>query len=361
MNRRDIHLLQKIKGSPAVTITLPTHRATPDDRLDPIRVKNLVKQATDRLLGEYGKAEVEPLLLQLEKLAESIDYRYTQDGLAIFVNRDFARAVHLPFSLKESVEVDKSFRTRELIFAMNRTPRYWTLVLGEKPTRLFEAMRDYLVEIRTGGFPLTHTGPGVEKPVTGGFGSRRSAIRDERHRQFFRHVDGALKPFMAEDPLPLAVVGVDHFLTFFDEITVHKDSILATLTGSHEETTPSELSQQVWPLVKAGLANQRLQLLAGLNQAIGEGKFAASARNVWRLAKEGRGSLLLVEEDFHYPVRLDEAGEPLEAADTPAEPGVMVDAVDEIIETVLSKKGQVVFVDNDRLEAHEHIALILRF
>ena len=50
MNRHDIHLLQKIKGSPAVTITLPTHRTAPDNRQDPIRVKNLVKQAA---AGEY--------------------------------------------------------------------------------------------------------------------------------------------------------------------------------------------------------------------------------------------------------------------------------------------------------------------
>jgi len=76
--------------------------------------------------------------------------------------------------------------------------------------------------------------------------------------------------------------------------------------------------------------------------------------------KGGRGNLLLVEEDFHYPARLDETGERLEAAEDPAAPGVMEDAVDEIIEAVLSKKGQVVFVDNGRLEAHQSIALVLR-
>lgn len=360
MNRRDIRLLQKIKGSPAVTITLPAHRATPDNQQDPIRVKDLVKQAKDCLRGEYDQSEVEPLLLQLEKLAESIDYRFTQDGLAMFVNRDLARAVHLPFSLDERVVVGESFHTRDLVYAMNRAPRYWALVLSEKPTRLLEGTRDNLLEIRAGGFPLTQDITGGTQPLPAGVGIRRSAIRDERLRQFFRQVDAALKPYITEDPLPLAVVGVERHLAFFDEVTGFKDAIVATLTDSHDQTSLDDLSGLVWPLVKAGLANQRLDVLADFKKAIGEHKFAAGVEEVWRLAKEGRGRLLVVEEDFHLPARLDGAEERLQAEQDPSVPGVTVDAVDEILETVLSKQGRVVFVDNDRLEAHQHIALILR-
>jgi inosine-uridine nucleoside N-ribohydrolase len=39
----------------------------------------------------------------------------------------------------------------------------------------------------------------------------------------------------------------------------------------------------------------------------------------------------------------------------------MDDAVDEIIEMVMSKQGQVVFVDNGSLDAHQRIALVLRY
>lgn len=360
MNRHDIRQLQKIKGSPAVTITLPTSRSAPENEQDPIRVKNLVKQAADRLMREFPEAESVMLLLELGKLVESIDYRTAQDGLAMFVNRDLARAVHLPFPLKERVSVDKSFLTRDLIFAMNRAPRYWTLVLNEKLTRLFEGTCESLIEIQRNGFPFSHTGPGGTRPLPTGFGIRRSAFWDERHRQFFRQVDSALKPIMAGDMLPLVEVGMERNLEFFDEVTVHKESILARLTDSHDETTPDELSLLVWPLVKAGLAEQRLQVLAELAQAMGDKKCASTVGDVWRLAREGRGKLLLVEEDFHFPARLDETGERLQVADDPAAPDVMEDAVDEIIEIVLSKKGQVVFVDNGRLAAHQRIALVLR-
>ena len=80
MNRQEIKLLQQINSYPAVTITLPTHRTSPENRQDPIRVKNLVEQATKRLLEEYSKREIAPLLDRLEQLAEGIDYRHTLNG-----------------------------------------------------------------------------------------------------------------------------------------------------------------------------------------------------------------------------------------------------------------------------------------
>jgi hypothetical protein len=361
MNRHEVKLLQQISGYPAVTITLPTHRASPENQQDPIRVKNLIGQATKRLLEEFNKREIAPLLDRLEQLAGGIDYRQTLNGLAIFVNYDFARAVQLPFTLRENVNIGTTFLTRDLVFAMNRTPRYWVLVLSEKPTRLFEGVHDVLVEVQEGGFPIFHEGPGGEQSLPGGFGIKKSAYRDEYHKQFFRQIDTALKPFLADDPLPLVVVGVDRFLAFFNEVTDHKDVILTTLQGSHDKTSPSELAKLVWPLAKVALTEQRQKVFSELDKAIGEGKVASSISEVWQLAGEGRGYLLLVEKDFHYPARVDETGQQITPADDATAPGVIDDAVDDVIETVLSKQGRVVFVENGQLETHQRIALILRY
>jgi len=361
MNRQDILLLQQISGYPAVTITLPTHRTLPENKQDPIRLRNLVKQATDRLLSEFSKREIEPILGRLEHLAANVDFRHTLDGLALFVHRDFARAITLPFSLRERVVIDETFFTRDLVFAMNRTPRYWVLVLSEKPTRLFEATRDDLLEIQEGGFPMVHEGPGGEAPLPGGFGIKRSHIRDEAHRQFFRKVDEAFKPFVNGDPLPLAVVGVERYQAFFDEISNHKNAIIARVSGSYDKTSAHELGKLVWPVVKEALAEERHHVLKELDKAIGEQKCVSTIGEVWRLAHEGRGRLLLVEEDFHCPAVVDESGLILSPAQDPEAPGVIDDAVDEIIETVLSKQGKVVFVENGQLAEHQRIALILRY
>jgi hypothetical protein len=361
MNRHEVKLLQQISGYPAVTITLPTHRTSPENQQDPIRVKNLIAQATKRLREEFNNREIAPLLDRLEQLAGGIDYRQTLDGLALFVNSDIARAVQLPFTLRENVDIGTNFLTRDLVFAMNRTPRYWALVLSEKPTRLYEGVRDVLVEVQEGGFPNNHEGPGGEQSLPGGFGIKKSAYRDEYHKKFFRQIDTALKPFLADDPLPIVVVGVDRFLSFYNEVTDHKDAILTTLQGSHDKTSPSELAKLIWPLAKVALTEKRQKVFLELEKAVGEGKVASTISEVWQLAGEGRGYLLLVEKDFHYPARVDETGQQIMPADDATAPGVIDDAVDDVIETVLSKQGQVMFVENGQLETHQRIALILRY
>jgi hypothetical protein len=361
MNRHDLRLLQENAAYPALTITLPTHRTSPDNRQDPIRVKNLVSEATERLLAGFSKRESESLLSNLEKLVNDIDYHHTLDGLALFVTHDFARKYYLPFTLNERVVIDKSFFVRDLVFAMNRTPRYWVVALSEKPTRLFEGTKATLIEVQEQGFPMTHEGPGGEQSLPGGFGVQKSAHRDERHRQFFRQVDAALTPILADDASPLIVVGVDRFLAFFDEVTANRDRILTTLHGSHDKTSAHDLSQLVWPAVKEALAEQRQQVFGELGQAVSDQKVVSTVGEVWRLAHEGRGRLLVVEEDFHYPAYVDETGMRLTPAEDVTAPDVHEDAVDDIIETVLSTQGRVVFVENGQLDAHQRIALILRY
>ena len=116
-----------------------------------------------------------------------------------------------------------------------------------------------------------------------------------------------------------------------------------------------------FPPVNGLGAQLRSTLMESLDRAIGEQKVASTVGEVWRFANEGRGRLLLVEEDFHVPGQLDETGIHLSPADDPAAPGVIDDAVDEIIETVLSKQGRVVFVPNGQLATHQRIALVLRY
>ncbi len=300
-------------------------------------------------------------MARLQQLTDAIDYRNTADGLAIFVNHDFAQAYSIPHTLPERIVIDETFATRNLVYALNRSARYWVLVLSEQPTRLYEGTSDTLIEIQNTGFPMTHEGPGGATNLPGGEGVNRSAHRDEHHRQFFRQVDAAFTAVAGGDPQPLVVVGVDRNLAFFNEVTNHRNAIVATLLGSHDKTSPHELSKLVWPLVDAAVLQKKQRALVELDQAVSEQKVVSTAGEAWRMAHEGRGKLLLVEKGFHFPGHVDESGLQLTPADDATQPGVIDDAVDEIIEMVLRKQGEVVFLEDGQLAQHQRIALTLRF
>ena len=92
----------------------------------------------------------------------------------------------------------------------------------------------------------------------------------------------------------------------------------------------------------------------------GEGRVVSAIEEVWRLAQDGRGKLLLVEKGYHVPAVVDEKGG-LQVVTEPGGTKVMDDAVDEIIEAVLAKGGEVMIVDDNALPDHHHIALTLRY
>ncbi|WAL62369.1 AOC03_06830 family ribosome hibernation factor [Thermocoleostomius sinensis] len=362
MNYNDVKFLQSIQSYPAVSILLSTHRTAPENQQDPIRVKNLVDEAKERLQQNFSNRELSPVLKQLEQAVESIDYPHTLDGLAIFANHELHRVYYHPFPFRDRVIVDETFATRDLVFALNRTPRYWVLSLSEQSTSLFSGILDELEEVRNPDFPLTHGGPGGGSKLPGGEGINTSAYRDDHHRQFFRKADEALKPFMATDPLPLVLVGIDRYFSFFNEVSEHKDAIIATLSGNYDKTSAHDLGKLVYPLVQEALAEQRQQALEKLENAVGAQLCASGIEQAWRAAQEGRGELLLVNAEFHYPARVDQSGMKLIATDDLDDIEVMDDAVDELIESVMAKGGKVVFVDDDKtLADHQQVALILRY
>ncbi len=356
----DVRRLQAMQGFPALSILLPTHRTTPENRQDPIRLKNLVKEAAGRVLAECEARQGARLLDRLDNLVYGIDHYQNLDGLALFVNEAIAQSARLPFEIDARVVLGESFATRDLVRALNRSPRYWALSLGEQPTRLYAGVRDSLVAVQGWGFPLHYEPTSDTGPGPGEFGVEWSTYQLDRHRQFFHTVDGLLDPLLAADPQPLVLVGVQRYLSVFSEVSRHASAVIGALAGSPAKTSEADLARLAWPIIQEALHQQRLAMAETLSRAVGAHRAASGMEDVWPLAQQGRGDVLLVEEDFHYPARLDPSGRFLKPADNPAAPGVLDDAVEELVTTVLTKGGRAVFMDPDTLAQHQRVAMVLR-
>ncbi len=362
MNQQDIRELQAVREYPSVSILLPIYRKSPDELAqNPIRVKNLVRQTIDRLLGEFSKRDIQPLLQQIDNLTERIDFSSPKDGLALFVNKDTARMFHLPYAPPESVLIDETFATRYLVHARNRTKRYRTLVLSQESARIYECERDSFHEIENEHFPMRADDPRVENVWTSSFGVDPGKYDNKQDQLFFQHVDNALNSVLGEDALPLAVVSVERNLSHFQNSSKHKDQVLATIAGNYEKQPLHEMAERVWAEVRKGFEARRDQVLDQLGDAIGAEKSAVGIDKVWKNAHEGRVARLLVDEHFRYPARVDESGQKLIPAEDATAPDVLDDAVDEIVEQVVATGGDVVFVNNGSLDEYGKIAAILRY
>ena len=60
--RQKLETLATENNTPCVTISLNTHRTHPDNAQDEILLKNLLKEAEERIINEFGKRPVTSLL-----------------------------------------------------------------------------------------------------------------------------------------------------------------------------------------------------------------------------------------------------------------------------------------------------------
>ncbi|TVQ08924.1 MAG: hypothetical protein EA368_10545 [Leptolyngbya sp. DLM2.Bin27] len=357
ITRQDLKELQGLTKVPALSLLLPTHRTSPDNKQDPIRVKNLVKEATDRLSEEFSTRELEPLLKNLDELVEDIDYDHALDGLALFAAEDFAKKFYLPFTVPKRVIIDQSFATRDLVYGLHRAQRYWVILLSQNASRLLAGFGETLKEVNNKDFPLQMEGPGA---TTAPPGEVDSAYVDDRHRRFFQSVDRAFTAYAADDTLPIIVGGVIRQISFFQEVSQYTSQIAGTITGNFDSATEAELMPQVWPIVQEVRAQQRADALTALDTAMSEKKVVSAPEEIWQMANEGRGQLLLVENGYRIAATVDDKGG-LQVVDEKGGTDVMDDAIDEIIEAVLAMGGEVMLMDDGALADYERMALTLRY
>jgi hypothetical protein len=360
ISRAELKKLQARKDYPSVTLIARTHRTGPGNKRDRVVVKNLLTEAVDRLHDEFKKRDVAPIVDKLKKLVAEVDWNHTLDGLVLLASRDHSAHIDLPFRVKSRAVIDATFATRDLVFTLNRSPRYRVLVLTEKPTRLFDAITDQLDEVTSKPFPLVHKGPGGASKLPGGQGINRSAVRDESHRQFFKQVDEALAKLQKEDKLPVVVVGVERYLAAYQEVTSDPDAIVGLVAGSYDNPNPSKLGKLVWPVFQAGSTLKRTRALVRLGEAVDASRHASGIDQVWRAAFEKRVQTLLVETDFEHPADLAPGGDHL-LPYTGVGEAALDDAVDEVAEQVLADGGEVFFYSPGALDLHQRIGAVLRY
>lgn len=366
MKSQDLAQLQAHKEYPSVSILLPIYADSPDNRQQtPIRVKNLVRQAEERLHSEFSDRDLTALHSQLHDLLLQVDSGEAAHGLALFASPSFSKLIHLPFPVQERVSVNHGFLTRDLVVASKQNQRYFVLSLTEKHACLYEGLRDHLREIETHDFPVSRAIEGVETELPGTYGVEPTALHDGEEREYFNRVEHALEAIMAQKKFPLVLAGTTRTVAYFDEVTHHKGKpkfeTIARLTGNYERLPRRELATKVWPLVEEGLKSGLSRAKERLGEASANNHKAAGLRYVWRAAHEGRVDTLLVEEDYFQPARIKD--NTLHFVNDGARDGhgAPEDAVDDTISAVMNAGGTVLFYPADELADCERIAAILRY
>jgi Bacterial archaeo-eukaryotic release factor family 3 len=366
---------------PCISLYQPTHRHHPDNQQDPIRFRNLVAEAEASLRQKYANRELRPLLEPFRALEGDHEFwNHALDGLAVFGSPDAFRVYLLQRPVPELAVVADSLHVKPLVRIVQSADRYQVLCLGRDSVKLYEGNRDALDPIDLAdGIPRTNAEALGEDPdnkpertvaahggsargdatARHGHGSEKDVANSDAER-FFRAVDrGVLEHHSRPSGLPLILVTVTENSEIFRRVSHNPSLMTDGVNFDPWSLSADRLREEVWQVVQPHYLRRLAALVDDFREAHSRWQASGDLSDIGQAAVAGQVGTLLVEADRLVPGTLDLSTGRISFEDL-SRPEVD-DLLDDLVELVLRKGGEVIVVPADRMPTRTGAAAINRY
>jgi hypothetical protein len=384
INFNDLSALLAHSTPPCISLYLPVDRGQPG-KPDALRYKNLVNEAERSLRQKYPAVSPQPLLQKFRDLPEDGRlWGQCQGGLAVLGAGDEVHAFAVPRTVPERAVVAGSFHIKPLLRFVQSADRFQVLCLTRSHARMFEGTRDGLEEITVPGLPASaevflygrqpqpvYRGGGYAGAVgMGGTAGRgnvpggpshpaRDETRKEEAELYFQAVSRAvLDKASRPSGLPLVLAALPENQALFRAANHNPHLLPCTIERDPGPMSDEDLCRQAWKCVEPMYLERLRKLSDDFGVARSRGQGSAKLSEAARAAFEGRVYVLLVEAERTISGQIDmETGKFRPGDGSPTEE----DALDDLAELVLRRKGSVVIVPRERMPTESGLAATFRF
>lgn len=307
----EVKVLARQHQRPSLSFFIPTHRTSPDNQQDPIRFKNLVQEAKRQFEAEGWKPrEIEALLQPAYALLEeSLFWRHTLDGLAVYLAENDFHAYKLPFAVEEQLVIAQSYYMKPVLPKFTNNGHYFILAFSLNEVRLFEGTRYSVGQVELPDYvPVNEEDAvsaraaqrfiDVEARATGGKGvwyfSGGEDPRKIRIEQYLNILDRTLRSTLMEQRSPLVLAGVDYLQPIYRSQSEYPYLMAKGVDGNPDQMTGAELQAATWPVVEPHFREQMDNVFAEYQQLVINGNATSDLKEVVAAAFFGRVRTLVV-------------------------------------------------------------------
>lgn len=370
--------------SPCVSIYMPTHRQGRDTRQDPVHLKNLLREAEDRLVDGKGMrpTEARDMLEPARKLLDDLDFWQQNDqGLAIFIAKDFYANYKLPVEVDDLCHVNDRFEIKPLLPLLEGR-LFYVLAVSQNDARLLECTPHgcHLVKLpedvalsRAEAVPnedehqthlQRHAGgtTGAGAGIGGAFHGEVADLSRSEHEDkmfYFRQLDDGVRRVMGDPDAPVVLAGVDSITPFYKQASKIKHIVDGCIEGNPEHVDNSRLHEQALEIVEPLFRHELSDLQEQFGNAYAHQKASNEVAEIVTAAASGRVGILFVSPRATYYGKFDEqnlAVLPADEADPEAE-----DMIDRATMHAIMTGAQVVVVEPEQVPGNRELGAIYRY
>ncbi len=314
LSRSDFQKLAQTTGSTCISIYMPAEKAGTETRKNPIRFKNLIREAEQKIEQLNKSEELAKSFKSAQSYLDNYDFWQHQDcGLAFFIDADNVQYYRLPYSFQAEVEVSDRFYLKPLLPVISNDSKFYLLALSQNQVKFFmgshysinqiqlpESVPASLAEALKYDDPEKqtqyHSANSGNSPIYHGQGVGTNDNKDEIKR-FFDLVDKGLKEALQSENTPLILAGVEYLLPIYHEANSYNNLLEAGITGNPEDVATEDLHRSAWKIIEPHFAAERQQAMDKYHQLSDTNEASSQLEQIIAGAANGQVETLFIAAD----------------------------------------------------------------
>lgn len=266
VNESKISELINKKGNLLITVTMPTHKSGEDTKQDPIRFKNLLSEAANKLEKKGMKeAEIDNFLNEARELLEKpLFWSHTDRGLAVYISDSGFEYFKVPYDLESMAYVNDHYLITPLLPMMSLDGTFCVLAVSRQNARLLHCTRNETEDITPENVSTSveeylevdpqkqlqfHSGAKGQSAMFFG----HNANEEDKMvvvEQYFRELEKGITPIMRDRNDPLVLIGLNENLVMYDKINNYGRLVGDKINHNPDELSDTELKNKGWEVIK---------------------------------------------------------------------------------------------------------------
>ncbi|MGV8905530.1 MAG: hypothetical protein ACOH15_02890 [Acetobacterium sp.] len=368
------HPIMEKGKSPVISIYIDTNITKPDRLENPIRFKNLVREAQELLKDKEirGFKDLFSFFKQLED--DVIFWEGATEGMAILADQEECIVYKLPIKVTSRVIVSDSYYIKPLLRSYQLSGRYHILGLNRDRFFLYEADHYGLNKISLDdkdatmegvlGDQLTdrdqaHVSLGGDKSAYHGYGGAKDEKKIDEEK-FFRHVDSFIQErYSMPYKIPLILVGLEQHQGEFRKTSKNPYLISEGIKSDIEAMDKTMLYEKVQNVMMDIFKQELKERMEIFKEAFSKDMASDDVVQIAKAITEGKVAVLYLEEHKIHPGKYDFSLGTIKEG--PSGDSYVGDIYDDMAEAALSRGGDVLILEKEDMPTESDLAAVYRY
>lgn len=277
VSEKTIRELINQTGEHFISITLPTHVKGEETKQDPIRFKNLLSEAEDKLNERVeNTADVEKILKPAKELLDQpMFWSHQKNGLAIYITENSFNVYKLPYETNEQVYVNDHFLITPLLPMTSMDGSFCVLAASRKNVRLLRCTRNVVhditpPEIETSVSDYLEVDPQKQLQFHSGAKGQSAVYHGHNASEedkmvvveaFYREIEKHITTFLNDLNDPLIIVGLVENANLYEKVNDYHRLVDDKVNYNPDDLSDKALRDKGWDVVKEYFLSEMYQSL----------------------------------------------------------------------------------------------------